>query len=326
MKVYITGIDGYLGWTFSKYMREKGHEVYGCDNFFRRNVANSLVPLVREGGKGVIKQLDVSDIVALTREFFVVKPDVVVHLGEIPSAPYSMMHNGMTMHTMSNNILGSLSVLLAMKKSCPEAHLIKLGSMGEYIPSSWYHMTKVIDNKNSEYMNELTGLRITNVRQGPVYGVGGRFDYDEIWGTVINRWITMGVAGHDILLYGDGRQVRGFLPIQDSMSCLEIIANNPPTEIGVVQVNQYASKYELLTLANMVADLTGVKVRSIDNPRKEKLSYEGAGDNSWLISKGYKPTLNTMAVMRELMESIKPYRLNIDKEKFIPKVRWNNGP
>jgi len=324
MKVYILGIDGYLGWKLRGYLQERGHTVGGCDNLFRRNVADSLVPLERPAIAEHVSRFDINNVDVLKIALRGFEPDVVVHLAEIPSAPYSMSSLDAMMRTQSNNVLGSLAVLYAMKMECPGAHLIKLGSMGEYIPSSWYHMSKVLDSQNCQYAAKLWGLRITDVMQGPVYGVGGRFDYDEIWGTVINRWVAMGLAGSNLLVYGEGEQIRGFLPIADSMRCFELEALNPP-EAGTYRiVNQYAKKHTLNEIAYMIAGACSVGIEHIRNPRTEEDTYggtEGTGIE-WLVDHGYEPTADTESAILQLIEHVRPYKDKINSAYFEPKVRW----
>lgn len=321
-RVYILGIDGYLGWRLREYLLERGHQVAGCDNFFRRDAAESLVPIIRPRGGNGISGFNVNSVEVLKIALRGFEPDVIVHFAEIPSAPYSMSSFGAMMQTQQNNVLGSLSVLYAIRMECPAAHLIKLGSMGEYCPSSWYHMSKVLDSENCKYAADLWNLRITDVMQGPVYGVGGRFDYDEIWGTVINRWVAMGLAGHNLLVYGDGKQVRAFLPIEDSMQCFAVEIMNPPEPGEYRVVNQYAKRHTLNELAGMTADLCGVGVDHIENPRVEKNSYSGATGNEWLQDHGYEPTEDTYTALQKLVEHVRPYKERIDPSRFAPKVRW----
>ncbi len=295
----------------------------GCDNYFRRRIANSLTPLVREMGVIAHYSVTVFDTLALQLSNF--QPDVIVHLAEIPSAPYSMQSPLDAMTTQGNNVVGSLSVLLAVHHICPDAHLLKLGSMGEYIPSSWYHMSKVLDTDNCKYACRQLGMKITDVMQGPVYGVGGRFDCDEVWGTVINRWVAMGAVKHPLLLYGTGEQIRGFLPVEDSIKCFEIAINNPPEAGEYRRINQYAIKHKLIDLADTIARVTGTTVEHIENPRQEDMHYEGDPGVGWLHDHGYVPSDDTERVVRALVESIAPYKEGIDKNSFFPKVRWNHG-
>ena len=318
MKIYILGMDGYIGWRLKGYLEERNHIVEGCDNFSRRERAASLVPTVRDS---TIRALDVcstDQLADVLREF---KPDCVVHLAEIPSAPFSMIDAENTMLTQQNNILGSLSVALAMVDACPHAHLLKLGTMGEFGPSSWYHMSKVCDTENIKYACRTFGLCATDVMQGPVYGVGGRFDYDEVWGTVVNRWICMGLAGMDLLVYGDGNQVRGFLPIDDALRCFELQMLNPPSAGEYRVVCQYAQKWRLKDLATLLSTVLKVGVAHIENPRIEDDVLEAGGTNDWLTDHGYKPS-RVEDVIEQLVDEVYPYRNNIDVRRFIPVVKW----
>ena len=264
MKVYILGMDGYLGWPLRDALLEAGHTVEGCDNFVRRHTAKSLVPLTPTLRRAYITDFNVArDYVSLLADLRHMQPDAVVHLAQIPSAPFSMRDLEHAQHVHENNLNSTLALIYAVKDVCPSAHIMKLGSMGEYIPSSWYHLTKIHDSANLKWACKHWGLRCTDIMQGPVYGVGGRFDYDEEWGTVINRWVCMGLAERDLLVYGSGEQVRGFLPIQDSMACFKIVLQNPPGPGHYRVINQYAEKYTLNELASMVAALTCVSLSLI---------------------------------------------------------------
>ena len=321
MRVYILGVDGYLGWPLRNALISAGHTVRGCDNFFRRRKAESLVPLIRAD-----HTIDVIDVVTDTRHLTSVlkdfQPAAIVHLAQMPSAPYSMIDSQAATSTMSHNTASTISLIYAMRAACPDAHILKLGSMGEYIPSSWYHLSKVHDSANLKWACENWGIRCTDVMQGPVYGVGGRFDYDEMWGTVINRWVCMGVSGHQLLVYGTGEQVRGFLPIHDSIACFQIALANPPGAGEYRVINQYAAKYTLNELAALVSNLTGAAIEWIDNPRKESLSYEGDVGNGWLVEHGYKPSVDAKVVISELINQVRPFKSRIDAANFMPRIHW----
>lgn len=319
MRVYILGVDGYLGWPLRTALLEAGHRVSGCDNLFRRTVARSLIPLMRESA---FDRMNVAQHAKLLEAIQLFKPDAIVHFAEVPSAPYSMKTCATAQITQGNNVAATLSLIYAVKAMNPDIHILKLGSMGEYIPSSWYHLSKVHDSENLKWACKNWGLRCTDVMQGPVCGVGGRFDYDEEWGTVINRWVCMGVSGHPILVYGSGEQVRGFLPIQDSIACFQIALENPPEKGEYRVINQYAEKYRLNTLAKMVAEVTHAQVEHINNPRIEDTAYEGDVGNGWLISRGYQPTLDMKGMIESLVESVWPFKEQIDPDKFRPSIVW----
>jgi len=318
MKVYILGIDGYIGWPLAQHLILSGHDVEGCDNFQRRHRAESLVPLDRSDI--VTPYLDISDNEALIKDFDVFKPDTIIHLAEEPSAPYSMQSYHTAVDTQTNNIMGTISVVYAMRAACPDAHLIKLGSLGEYMPSSWYHLSKVHDTNNLKWASKTWGLTVTDIMQGPVYGVGGRFDYDDKWGTVINRFVAQAVVGEALTIYGSGNQVRGFLPIQDSLNCIEIVLNN--SSDGYISIDQFAEIVTIQDIAIIVSRLTGCDMKNLDNPRIESIKAEQAADNKWLVEHGYEPKGNLYTNIQDLIDEITPFKDMIDISKFTPQVKW----
>ena len=283
LKIMIMGMDGYLGWPLAMYMSGRGHEVSGVDNYSRRRNVNeigswSATPInpmekriksyEKVSGKhfdfyeGDLTHSDFTNLV-IKKE----KPDCIVHLGEIPSAPYSMIDADHCNYTMMNNIVGTNNILFAMHKHAPKTHLLKLGTMGEYgtpnidipegffeieyrgrkdrlpfpkQPGSWYHLTKAHDSHNTIFACKIWQLRSTDIMQGVVHGVVTddmtdddlltRFDFDEAFGTALNRFCAQAVIGHKLTPYGKGGQTRGYIALRDSMQCLAIAVENPPEE------------------------------------------------------------------------------------------------
>src|SRR6266571_6668553 len=270
MRVLVCGIDGYLGWPLSLSLASRGFEIYGIDNFpRRRNVGEvgscSALPII-----GMEDRLSAAQRILGTKLTFVdgdlrnyrdvakvvkeSRPDAIVHLGEQPSAPYSMIDQEHAVFTQGNNVVGTLNILFAMRELAPNAHLVKLGTMGEYgtpgidIPEgffdieyrgrkallpfprqagSFYHLSKVHDSANVALACRIWGLMSTDVMQGVVYGTRTseitdnklmtRFDFDEVFGTVINRFCAQAVIGYPLTPYGKGRQRRGFIAVVDSI-------------------------------------------------------------------------------------------------------------
>jgi UDP-sulfoquinovose synthase len=222
------------------------------------------------------------------------QPEAIVHLGECPSAPYSMIDIHHATFVQMNNITTTLNILFAMQNLMPEAHLVKLGTMGEYgtpnmdIPegffevefrgrtdympfprqaNSWYHWSKVHDSNNLMFACKTWGLRATDVMQGVVFGTRieemrdyqrmmTRFDIDQSFGTVLNRFCAQAVIGHPLTLYGKGGQQRGFIPLRDSMQCLTLSVENPPDEGDYRVFNQFQEIYSLSELALLVQDMS----------------------------------------------------------------------
>ena len=192
-------------------------------------------------------------------------PEAVVHYGEQPSAPYSMISRRHAVETQYTNVIGNLNLLFSMRDRVPDCHLVKLGTMGEYgtpnidieegfieidhkgrtdtlpfpkLPGSLYHLSKVHDSHNIHFACRIWGLRATDLNQGVVYGIETeetalderlvtRFDYDEIFGTALNRFCVQAVIGHPLTVYGKGGQTRGFLNIRDTLQCVELAVSEP---------------------------------------------------------------------------------------------------
>lgn len=306
MNVFIAGIDGYLGWPLAQHLAARGYRVGGIDAFLRREWVAEV------GSHSAIPVFDFGERLAAFREHFGYElyfrqgnlldysflreclqdfqPDVIVHLGEVPSAAYSMIDPAHAAFTQQNNVIGSLNLLWAIKEVCPAAHLVKLGTMGEYgtpnvdIPEgffevefrdrrdtlpfprqagSFYHWSKVHDSNNTMFACKIWGLRSTDVMQGVVFGTSiaamgddprlrSRLDFDQCFGTVIHRFCCQAIIGHPLTIYGTGKQTRGFLPLRDSVTCLTIAIEHPP-DTGEYRVfNQFESCYRVDELAAMV--------------------------------------------------------------------------
>ena len=308
MRVLILGIDGYIGWPLALKLAYAGHNVTGVDNFYtRRRVrevgSDSALPIysfakrkekIREKVGRVINFIrgDVSLPEVMYRAFSEARPDVVFHLAEQRSAPYSMIGLKQAIETMKTNVLSTLNLVYAAKDISPDVHIVKIGTMGEYgtpniditegfieiefrgrkdtLPfpknaSSWYHWSKVHDSNNLMFANRIWNLKITDIMQGVVYGTRTeeiektglytRFDIDEVWGTALNRFIAQAVLGSPITPYGSGNQKRGFLALEDSIKCLEIAMDNPPENGKYRVLNQFDQYYSINYLANTVSEV-----------------------------------------------------------------------
>ncbi len=386
MRVFIPGIDGYLGWPLAMHLTKRGHEVSGADCYLRREWvaemgSQSATPIrsiderlaaFREnfGSDLQFKQGDLRDYKFVLECLQSFQPDVIVHLGEMPSAPYSMMDVDHCVFTQTNNIVGTLNILFAMREVCPEAHLVKLGTMGEYgtpnidIPEgffeieyrgrkdrlpfprqagSWYHQSKVHDSNNVMLACKIWGLRSTDVMQGVVFGTRvdamgdderllTRFDFDQCFGTAINRFCSQTVIGQPLTLYGKGHQKRGFLPLRDSIQCLTIATENPPKKGEYRVFNQFEEVYDLTELAykvQKVAAQLGFKaeVRNLQNPRLEMEEHYYNPDHRNLLDLGYQPTHDMEAEIRITLLDVEKFRDRIEAKAdvLIPDIRWDGS-
>ena len=303
----ILGGDGYLGWPQAMYLSARGYEVCVVDNFAKREWEREigvrpLIPIAsleqrsaawREltGRAIAIEVGDLTDYGFVDEVIRRFQPEVIVHYGEQPSAPYSMIDVAHATYTQSNNVVGTLNVLFAMRDVAPDAHLVKLGTMGEYgtpnidieegyltvqhngrsheflypkTAGSLYHLSKVHDSHNIHFACRIWGLRATELNQGVVYGVetdetaldprlATSFHYDEVFGTALNRFCVQAVAGEPITPYGRGGQTRGYINIRDTMACIELAVRNPADRGELRVYNQFTEQFTVNELAEAVA-------------------------------------------------------------------------
>lgn len=386
MRVLICGVDGYLGWGLSQYLVSRDHETAGCDNYFRRDWvaetgSRSATPIRRmterleafreKFGRNLVfrrgNMLDYNFVWNLLREF---KPEAIVHLAEQPSAPYSMIDVQHATFTQSNNILGTLNLIFATKEVCPDAHIVKLGTMGEYgtpnvdIPEgffdiefrgrrdclpfprqagSWYHQSKVHDSNNIMMACRTWGLRSTDIMQGVVYGTRidemgdderllTRFDFDQCFGTAINRFCAMAAIGRPLTPYGKGLQKRGFIPLRDSMQCLTIAVENPPQRGEYRVFNQFEEVYSLTEVAEKVKKVAkskglSVEVKNTENPRVEGEEHYYNPDHEHLLRLGYKPTHDMENELSIMLDDLILFRDRIlaRSDVLMPEIRWDGS-
>jgi UDP-sulfoquinovose synthase len=296
------------------------------------------------------------------------EPDAVVHFAEQRSAPYSMIDRKHALYTQINNVTGTLNLLYAIREFVPECHLVKLGTMGEYgtpnidieegyitiehngrkdtlpfpkQPGSFYHLSKVHDSHNIAFTCKIWGIRATDLNQGVVYGTVtdevtlddaliNRFDYDEVFGTVLNRFCAQAALGQPLTVYGKGGQTRGFLDLRDTVRCVELACLNPakPGEFRVF--NQFTEQFSVLQLAEMVKDAgreVGLKVEvdHLPDPRVEAEEHYYNAKHSNLIELGLKPHLLSSSLLDSLINIAVQYRDRIDSSLFLPQVNWRNA-
>lgn len=384
MRILILGGDGYLGWATAMYLSARGHEVHAVDNYLRRRVhreagTESLTPIGPDlpsradvwrqitGYRIGVTEGDLTEWSLVERLFRQFCPEAIIHYGEIPSAPYSMISREHAVFTQYNNVVNTLNILFAMRDHAPDAHLVKLGTMGEYgtpnidieegyidihhngrtdrlpypkQPGSFYHASKVHDSVNIHLACRIWGLRATDLNQGVVYGIetdetnldprlATRFDYDEAFGTALNRFCLQAVIGHPLTVYGAGGQTRGYLNIVDTLQCVELATMNLPDSGEFRVFNQFTEQFALNELVEIVKRAGGeydlkVTVQHLGNPRVEAEHHYYRAQNTALLDLGLKPHYLSETLVESMFAKIEEHRDRVLDHGILPVTTWRS--
>lgn len=382
MKVLILGGDGYLGFPTAMDFAAAGHDVVVIDSYLRRQIAEetdseALLPTPSltqraeafagaTGHKIEVRIGNLCDPKVMMNAVSECAPECIVHYAEQPSAPYSMRGFKEANLTFKNNLEVTFNCIWAMIEHAPQAHLVKLGTMGEYgtpnidIEEGWlnvehkgrshkflypraagslYHTTKVLDTDLLWFYVRIYGLRVTDLMQGPVYGLSTdeadmdaaltpNFHYDDIFGTVVNRFLVQAVVGIPLTIYGKGGQTRGYLNLRDTLQCVRLAADNPADKGELKIYNQFTETFSVNELAEKiksVGDAMGLNVdlQTLENPRREPEKHYYNPSHSGLIELGLKPHYMTDEVVSGMLERIIENKDRIRTSRIMPRVRWS---
>ncbi|WIX75335.1 NAD-dependent epimerase/dehydratase family protein [Amycolatopsis carbonis] len=292
-------------------------------------------------------------------------PDSIVHFAEQRSAPYSMIDREHAVYTQQNNVVGNLNLLYAIAEINPDIHLVKLGTMGEYgtpnidieegwlevehngrkdrmlypkKPGSFYHLSKVHDSHNIEFACRIWDLRATDLNQGVVYGqqtpqtaldprLATRFDYDAVFGTVLNRFVIQAVLGQPLTVYGKGGQTRGLLDIRDTVECIRLAVENPADRGEFRVFNQMTESYSVAQIAEIVATTFPgpVQIENLDNPRVEQAEHYYNVKHTGLVELGLQPHLLSDTLIESLFDIVGSNKHRVNDERMRPTVRWRGA-
>jgi UDP-sulfoquinovose synthase len=365
------------------HLSARGHEVAIVDNYLRRNLCREsdcdpLFPVPnlhervrlwkRHSGHEIDVTIgDLTDWDVMAAQVQRVKPQAIIHYAEQPAAPYSMLTRKAAALTLHNNLGVTFNLIQAARAFAPDAHIIKLGTMGEYgtpnidIEEGWidiehkgrrqkflyprqagslYHTTKIMDTDLLWFYVRVWKLRVTDLMQGPVYGLTtvesesrndtsllSFLNYDEMFGTVLNRFMVQAVAGYPLTVYGKGNQVRGYLNIRDTLTCLRLAVEKPaaPGELRIL--NQFTEVFSVNELAQRVHDVgqklgLDVTVKPVANPRIEAEEHYYNPAHQGLLEMGLTPTYLTDDLLADMIERVIPHRDNIVAERFLRRISW----
>ena len=291
-------------------------------------------------------------------------PAAIVHYAEQRAAPYSMIDRKHAVYTQQNNVMGNLTLLYAIAELNPDIHLVKLGTMGAYgtpnidieegwleleyngrrdrmlfpkRPGSFYHLSKVHDSYNIEFACRIWDLRATDLNQGVVYGqqtpetamderLATRFDYDAVFGTVLNRFLIQAAIGHPLTVYGAGGQIRGIIDIRDTIRCIELACENPANRGEFRVFNQMTESLSVREIADTVARAYPgeVTIENLENPRIEAPEHYYKVNHTKLVDLGLEPHLLSDTLIESLFDITKQYAHRVRVEAIRPTVNWRN--
>ena len=380
MNFIVLGGDGYLGWPTAMHLSSLGHNVMVVDNYLKRDLIKETevkplfeVPMLEErsklwdkfsDNKIYVKEGDLTDLDFVKALFTDFLPDGIVHYAEQPSAPYSMMNSVAANKTLLNNLLVTHNVILAMSEVCPEAGLVKLGTMGEYgtpnidIEEGWieinhkgrkdkflfprqasslYHTTKIMDTDLLWFYVRTWGLKVTDLMQGPVYGLKTNdthvqdlqpaFFYDEIFGTVLNRFLVQAAINFPLTIYGNGSQQRGYINIIDTVNCIRLCLEQPPKKGEMRIFNQFVDQFDVNSLAEKVKTVgkqfsVNVQIKNIKNPRIEREDHYYNPASTGLRDLGLSPHPLTDELLAEMFEEVLKHKDNILDKQIFTGIKW----
>jgi len=349
------------------FSRRRWHERHGTDSLTPIGSLDERIEAWREVSGNQIRSHvgAIEDPEFLEGVITESRPEAVIHYGEQPSAPFSMANREQAVETQYTNVIGTLNLLFFLRDHAPDCHLVKLGTMGEYgtpnidieegfieiehkgrrdtlpfpkMPGSLYHLSKVHDSHNIHFACRVWGLRSTDLNQGVVYGIETdetgqderlctRFDYDEWFGTVLNRFCVQAVVGHPLTVYGKGGQTRGFLNIRDTLQCVELAVANPP-EAGEYRVfNQFTESFSVAELADLVQHAAGelgieVEIEHLENPRVEAEEHYYNPVHTKLLDLGLEPSFLGEELVESMLKTIERHRDRVIDSAIDPRTQW----
>lgn len=292
-------------------------------------------------------------------------PDTIIHFAEQPSAPYSLLDFRKADFTLINNLQVTNNLMFAVRDFSRDSHIIKLGTMGEYgtpnidIEEGWieiehkgrkgkflfprqasslYHTTKIMDTDLFWFGVRMWGLRVTDLMQGPVYGVDTNetiiderlrtiFNYDEVFGTIINRFVVQAVCGYPLTVYGKGGQTRGYLNIKDTLQCVHKSEITPANKSELRIFNQIMETFSVNELAEKVQSAARqldlkVEIKNVENPRIEAEEHYYNPTYQGLVDIGVKPSYLTDNVLIDMLKIVQKHKENVRNETIFRGVKW----
>ena len=298
MKILLTGSDGYIGFPLSLQLISMGHDVICVDNGGRVEWVKRINPRSTHYSSPDTIVGNMADKDFVDEILKIHRPECIIHLASQPSMPYSQLSWERAIFTQLNNITMNLNILWGLKENnlLNTKYIITTttgipGQEYDIIPEgpvmnmagSWYHVSRGFDSENCNLASRQWGINIVEFRTAIVYGIAteelrmrnmsARFDTDFYFGTALNRFVDQAHKGQPITIYGEGRQTKPFISLEDT--CLSIAkAIEHKFNPGHTILNQTTECVSIKYLADIIAKEAGVEAVHIPNPRKESEDFE----------------------------------------------------
>lgn len=320
--VFILGGDGFIGWPTALKFSNNGYLTVIVDNLVRR-LSGDINDRLKASNNIVFEHVDITDVNKLASLLDLYQPNHIIHLAEQRSAPESMRDRR---YTVNNNIIGTHNLLDLTANT--NTNIVHIGTMGvfgydgddnKFNPGSIYHMTKCMDSIMFDYYRKNWNKIITDLHQGIVWGwetnltnrknCTNRFDYDGIYGTVLNRFLFQAANKLPLSVYGNGLRERAFIHLQDSV---EQLYNSAIKNINETK-KLFTEILNIKQLAEIIANRYSCDINYLPNPRKE------LPENKLNIKSDYAGNIKLNSkYMDQIVDSLKNY-------PYLPE-KINNSP
>ena len=259
MTVLVTGAAGFIGYSLSRRLLERGDQVVGIDNinsYYDPQLKRNRLSMLREHQERFrFIELDFADMGALSDGLRGTEFDRIVHLGAQAGVRYSIENP----HAyVQSNLVGHLN-LAEVARHRGSSHFVYASSSSVYggnsslpfrvedrvdHPLSLYAATKKADELISETYAHLYRLPQTGLRFFTVYGPWGRPDM-AMW--IFTKAI---LEGRPIDVFGEGDMRRDFTYIDDIVSGVVAALDNPPPDDGEEKAGGSRSPHRIYNIGN----------------------------------------------------------------------------
>jgi UDP-glucose 4-epimerase len=288
-KIAITGGAGFIGSNLTRAL-SKDNEIVIIDDLSSGNIEN-LKDLIELENIEFIKG-SITNLSLLNKAFLDV--DYVFHLAAIASVLKSLNE---PIKTINVNVNGTLNILIASKNNDVKK-VVNSSSSAVYgnpekfpikekiqpMPLSPYSASKIASEYYCKLFTDILDLQTVSLRYFNVYGP--RQNPKSEYAAVIPKFISQIISDQSIIIFGDGKQTRDFVYVDDVINANILAAKSNLSDIYNVGSGK---KISINQIAEKIMKLTKNKVKIIyDKPRKGDV-YESYSDISKIKTIGYSP-------------------------------------